>query len=145
VSDAVLDGIDAVAELVSGVAQRVGRSVRSLAQLVRRRAQSCAGKTRRVVGMTDEQQQERAVAGAWARIEAWPRQHAPRSYRTLPPPAPEADIRELEQELDLAVPPGVKAFYRLRNGTGHPADFGWTPEPRRGFLRKDRERRGCCR
>ncbi|MFF3983564.1 SMI1/KNR4 family protein [Streptomyces sp. NPDC001797] len=51
----------------------------------------------------------------------------------LPPPAPEADIREVEQELDLAIPPGLKAFYRIRNGTGHPADFGWTPEPGAGL------------
>ncbi|MEU9224105.1 SMI1/KNR4 family protein [Streptomyces massasporeus] len=83
--------------------------------------------------MTDDQQQEQAVAGAWARIEKWLEQHAPRSYRMLPPPAPEADIREVEQELDLTVPPGLKAFYRLRNGTGHPGDFGWTPEPETGL------------
>lgn len=50
----------------------------------------------------------------------------------LPPHAPEAGIREVEQELDLPVPPGLKAIYRLRNGTGHPHDFGWTPEPETG-------------
>ncbi|MEV6168970.1 SMI1/KNR4 family protein [Streptomyces sp. NPDC051954] len=51
----------------------------------------------------------------------------------LPPPAPEADIHEVEQELDLTVPPGLKVFHRLRNGTGHLADFGWTPEPETGL------------
>lgn len=83
--------------------------------------------------MTDDQQQEQAVAGAWARIEEWLRKNAPRSHRMLPPPAPEADIREVEQELDLTIPPGLRAFYRLRNGTGHPADFGWTSEPEKGL------------
>lgn len=32
--------------------------------------------------------------------------------------------------------PGARyslAFYRLRNGTGHPGDFGWTPEPETGL------------
>ncbi|MEU5113385.1 SMI1/KNR4 family protein [Streptomyces longwoodensis] len=83
--------------------------------------------------MTDDQHHERAVAGAWARIEAWLREHAPRSYRMLPPPAEEADIHEVQQQLDLTVPPGLAAFYRLHNGTGHPADFGWTPEPETGL------------
>ncbi|ALV38880.1 hypothetical protein AS200_31250 [Streptomyces sp. CdTB01] len=73
------------------------------------------------------------MAGAWARIEAWLEQHAPRSYRMFPPPAPEADIREVEQELDLVMPPGLRAFYCLRNGTGHPTDFGWTPESGTGL------------
>ncbi|MFD8232174.1 SMI1/KNR4 family protein [Streptomyces sp. NPDC059696] len=89
--------------------------------------------TRRFADMTDHQLQEQAVAGAWARIEKWLKQHAPRTYRMLPVPAPEADIREVEQELDLTVPPGLKAFYRLRNGTGHPGDFGWTTEPGTGL------------
>ncbi|MFC9683918.1 SMI1/KNR4 family protein [Streptomyces sp. NPDC056948] len=83
--------------------------------------------------MSDDQQQERAVEGAWARIEAWLEQNAPRSYRMLAPPAAEADIRAVEQDLDLTVPAGLRAFYLLHNGTGHPADFGWTPEPETGL------------
>ncbi|MDX3383849.1 SMI1/KNR4 family protein [Streptomyces niveiscabiei] len=51
----------------------------------------------------------------------------------LPPPAPEAEIQAVERELDLVFPPGLRAFYRLRDGTGHPADFGWAPEPGTGL------------
>jgi cell wall assembly regulator SMI1 len=83
--------------------------------------------------MSDDSQQEAAAEGAWVRIEAWLEQNAPRSYRMLPLPASEADIHEVERELDLTVPPGLRAFYRLRNGTGHPADFGWTSEPETGL------------
>ncbi|GGU21143.1 SMI1/KNR4 family protein [Streptomyces coeruleorubidus] len=51
----------------------------------------------------------------------------------LAPPALEAGIQEVEQELDLTIPAGLRAFCRLHNGTGHPADFGWTPEPETGL------------
>ncbi|MEX3103742.1 MULTISPECIES: SMI1/KNR4 family protein [unclassified Streptomyces] len=67
------------------------------------------------------------------RIEAWLERYAPRSWRMLPPPAPEAEIQAVERELDLVFPPGLRAFYRLRDGTGHPADFGWAPEPSAGL------------
>lgn len=83
--------------------------------------------------MSDDQQQERAVEGAWARIEAWLQQNAPRSHRMLAPPAAEADIRAAEQDLDLTIPAGLRASYLLHNGTGHPADFGWTPEAETGL------------
>ncbi|MFF5523229.1 SMI1/KNR4 family protein [Streptomyces coeruleorubidus] len=83
--------------------------------------------------MTDDQQQVRAVEGAWVRIEAWLERNAPRSCRMLPPPVLEADLQGVEQELDLTIPAGLRAFYRLHDGTGHPADFGWTPEPETGL------------
>lgn len=88
---------------------------------------------RRVADMSDDHQQVRVVEGAWVRIEAWLERYAPRSYRMLAPPAAEADIRGVEQDLDLTVPAGLRAFYLLHDGTGHPADFGWTPAPETGL------------
>ncbi|CAM5465215.1 hypothetical protein GCM10010329_32020 [Streptomyces spiroverticillatus] len=76
---------------------------------------------------------------AWARIETWLQQHAPRTFAALPAPATEEELRALEEALDLRLPADVRAFYAVRNGTGPAADFDWPtsvddPDPTGYFL-----------
>ncbi len=79
--------------------------------------------------MIEEQRRIEQALAAWNTIEAWLEEHAPRSYQRLPAPATEEEIQAVEQDLDLAIPADLRAFYRTHNGTG-PADcFNW---PRRG-------------
>ncbi|MEV8535170.1 SMI1/KNR4 family protein [Streptomyces sp. NPDC051211] len=89
--------------------------------------------------MTDDQIRAEQTLVAWARIEAWLREHTPRTFQRLPAPATEDELCSLEQELDLTVPADVRAFYLVRNGTGPASDFDWPtshddPEPTGYFL-----------
>ncbi|MFE0186570.1 SMI1/KNR4 family protein [Streptomyces sp. NPDC058989] len=89
--------------------------------------------------MTDDQIRAEQTLVAWARIETWLEEHAPRTFQRLPAPATEDELRSLEQELDLTVPADVRAFYLVRNGTGPASDFDWptshdAPEPTGYFL-----------
>ncbi|MFB7573422.1 SMI1/KNR4 family protein [Streptomyces sp. NPDC056165] len=92
--------------------------------------------------MTDDQIRAEQTLVAWARIETWLKEHAPRTFQRLPAPATEGELRSLEQDLDLAVPADVRAFYLVRNGTGPASDFDWptsrdAPEPTGYFLPND--------
>ncbi|MBD0424670.1 SMI1/KNR4 family protein [Streptomyces sp. TRM S81-3] len=89
--------------------------------------------------MTGDQKRAEQTLVAWARIETWLKEHAPRTFQGLPAPATEGDVRSLEQELDLTVPADVRAFYLVRNGTGPASDFDWptsrdAPQPTGYFL-----------
>ncbi|WP_445530022.1 SMI1/KNR4 family protein [Streptomyces cyslabdanicus] len=75
---------------------------------------------------------------AWARIEAWLRNNAPRNYAALPPPCTEEEIRAHEARLRTVLPADVRAFYLLRNGTGHEDEFDG-PEPKSMGPRRDAE------
>ncbi|GGP75908.1 SMI1/KNR4 family protein [Streptomyces melanogenes] len=92
--------------------------------------------------MSDDQIRVERTLAAWGRIEAWLKEHAPRSYRGLPAPAGEDEIRAVELELDLVLPADVRAFYQVRNGTGPAVDFDWStgdrplPDPS-GYLLPD--------
>ncbi|MDH6226936.1 SMI1/KNR4 family protein [Streptomyces sp. MJP52] len=93
--------------------------------------------------MTDERIRAGRTRAAWARIETWLEENAPRTHRRLPAPATEGRLRALEQELDLRIPADVRAFYLMRDGTGPASDFAWPvshddPEPT-GYLLPDGE------
>ncbi|GAB2611392.1 hypothetical protein GCM10027168_50300 [Streptomyces capparidis] len=75
--------------------------------------------------MTDEQALIEQTLAAWRRIEAWLERWAPRSHRRLPPPAAEDAVLAVERDLDLVLPADLRAFYRLRDGTGPGVDFEW--------------------
>ncbi len=89
--------------------------------------------------MTSNRMRVEQTLVAWARIETWLKEHAPRTFQRLPAPATEGELRSLEQDLDLTVPADVRAFYLVRNGTGPASDFDWPtsredPEPTGYFL-----------
>jgi hypothetical protein len=89
--------------------------------------------------MTDDRIRAAQALVAWARIETWLKEHAPRTFQRLPAPATEGELRSLEQDLDLTVPVDVRAFYLVHNGTGPASDFDWptsddAPEPTGYFL-----------
>ncbi|MEO3978099.1 SMI1/KNR4 family protein [Streptomyces sp. CAU 1734] len=58
----------------------------------------------------------RQVTGAWLRIEAWLREHAPVSYASLRAGASGEEISGLEGVLGVRIPAGLKALWRLRAG-----------------------------
>lgn len=57
------------------------------------------------------------VARSWRRIESWLGGHAPKSGRTLRPPAPDAKIAHLQTRLGRALPPDLVASLRVHDGT----------------------------
>ncbi|MEU9701647.1 hypothetical protein [Streptomyces sp. NPDC047981] len=60
------------------------------------------------------------TAGAWQQLTAWLHEHAPTSYASILPPAPEAEIAEAEGRLrqycGFGVPPELVALWRLAGG-----------------------------
>ncbi|MEU5896636.1 MULTISPECIES: hypothetical protein [unclassified Streptomyces] len=63
------------------------------------------------------------VQAAWARIEQWLAEHAPRSHRSLLPPAPEGEIdkadAELRRQLGFGLPVELVALWRMCGGVEH--------------------------
>ncbi|MFF5336820.1 SMI1/KNR4 family protein [Streptomyces sp. NPDC013181] len=62
------------------------------------------------------------VQEAWDRIDAWLREHAPRTFATLRPPAEPEEIAAAERELGLAFPAELVASLRRHNGAVGGAD-----------------------
>lgn len=56
------------------------------------------------------------VQEAWDRIDAWLREHAPRTFATLGPPAEPAEIAAAERELGIVFPAELVASLRRHNG-----------------------------
>ncbi|GAA2741912.1 SMI1/KNR4 family protein [Kitasatospora cinereorecta] len=82
--------------------------------------------------MTDDQLRIEQTVAAWGRIEQWLARHAPRSHRRLPAPATEQELLAAEHAFGLRLPPDLRAFYLLHNGTGPADDFEWPtrrPDP----------------
>ncbi|MEV0443949.1 SMI1/KNR4 family protein [Streptomyces spectabilis] len=73
--------------------------------------------------MAEDQILAEQTRAAWARIEAWLKEHAPRNYAALPPPCTEQQIRAHEEALNVTLPTDVRSFYLMRNGTGTEAEF----------------------
>ncbi|MFI0977678.1 SMI1/KNR4 family protein [Streptomyces sp. NPDC021093] len=88
----------------------------------------------------DDQIRAEQTRAAWARIELWLKQHAPRNYAALPPPCTEEQVRAHEQRLDAALPADVRALYLMRNGTGSEDEFDKTPTSL-GPLRSEEDRK----
>ncbi|GGR56377.1 SMI1/KNR4 family protein [Streptomyces roseolus] len=57
------------------------------------------------------------VDAAWDRIDHWLLTHAPRTFATLAPPAPEEDIRAAERELGVVFPADLRASLLRHDGT----------------------------
>ncbi|MCQ4206608.1 hypothetical protein [Streptomyces longispororuber] len=63
------------------------------------------------------------VAAAWRALTAWLSEHAPVSYASLLPPAPESEMANadaaLRQHLGFGLPPEPAALWRLCGGVEH--------------------------
>ena len=57
-----------------------------------------------------------AVAGHWARVEAWLQKKARRIHRSLAPGASDAQIAELERKLGITLPDDVRSSFRIHDG-----------------------------
>ncbi|MFC9397488.1 SMI1/KNR4 family protein [Streptomyces sp. NPDC057027] len=56
------------------------------------------------------------VQDSWTRIDAWLREHAPRTFATLRPPAGDEEIAAAQQELGVTFPPDLVASLLRHNG-----------------------------
>ncbi|MFD7097328.1 SMI1/KNR4 family protein [Streptomyces xanthophaeus] len=56
------------------------------------------------------------VQDSWSRIDAWLREHAPRTFATLGPPAGPEEIAAAEEELGVTFPPDLVASLLRHNG-----------------------------
>lgn len=56
------------------------------------------------------------IKESWTRIDAWLREHAPRTFATLRPPAGDEDIAAAQQELGVTFPPDLVASLHRHNG-----------------------------
>ncbi|WP_406413005.1 SMI1/KNR4 family protein [Streptomyces halstedii] len=56
------------------------------------------------------------VQASWTRIDAWLREHAPRTFATLRPPAGEDEIAAAQEELGVTFPPDLVASLLRHNG-----------------------------
>lgn len=56
------------------------------------------------------------VQDSWNRIDAWLREHAPRTFATLRPPAGEEEIAAAQEELGVTFPPDLVASLLRHNG-----------------------------
>lgn len=56
------------------------------------------------------------VQDSWNRIDAWLREHAPRAFATLQPPAGEEEIAAAQEELGVTFPPDLVASLLRHNG-----------------------------
>lgn len=56
------------------------------------------------------------VPDSWNRIDAWLREHAPRTSATLRPPAGDGEIAAAQQELGVTFPPDLVASLLRHNG-----------------------------
>ncbi|MFJ9767594.1 SMI1/KNR4 family protein [Streptomyces erythrochromogenes] len=62
------------------------------------------------------------VQESWDRIDAWLREHAPRTFATLRPPAGHEEIAAAEEVLGVAFPPDLVASLLRHNGALDGAD-----------------------
>ncbi|MFE7356602.1 SMI1/KNR4 family protein [Streptomyces sp. NPDC057543] len=56
------------------------------------------------------------VQDSWNRIDAWLREHAPRTFATLQPPAGDEEIVAAQEELGVTFPPDLVASLLRHNG-----------------------------
>ncbi|MER5967756.1 SMI1/KNR4 family protein [Streptomyces sp. NPDC002057] len=56
------------------------------------------------------------VQDSWNRIDAWLREHAPRTFATLRPPAENEEIAAAQEELGVVFPPDLVASLLRHNG-----------------------------
>ncbi|WP_435972140.1 SMI1/KNR4 family protein [Streptomyces sp. Qhu_M48] len=56
------------------------------------------------------------VEDAWNRVDAWLREHAPRTFATLQPPAHDEEIVAAQEELGVIFPPDLVASLLRHNG-----------------------------
>lgn len=56
------------------------------------------------------------VQASWTRIDAWLREHAPRTFATLRPPAGHEEIAEAQEALGVTFPPDLVASLSWHNG-----------------------------
>ena len=59
---------------------------------------------------------EDLVQASWTRIDAWLREHAPRTFATLRPPAGVEEIAAAQEELGVTFPPDLVASLLRHNG-----------------------------
>ncbi|MET9555289.1 hypothetical protein [Streptomyces sp. NPDC006645] len=73
--------------------------------------------------MPIQRHEDAALAEAWGALTGWLADHAPTSYASLLPPAPEADItavdEQLRQRLGYGLPAELAALWRLCGGVEH--------------------------
>ncbi|MER6354275.1 SMI1/KNR4 family protein [Streptomyces sp. NPDC001634] len=71
------------------------------------------------------------VVNSWDRMDSWLREHAPRTFASLGPPATEEEIRAAEEELDVTFHPDLVASLLRHNGAqGGEAAFRFTTHDR---------------
>ncbi|MEU3521999.1 SMI1/KNR4 family protein [Streptomyces sp. NPDC006654] len=56
------------------------------------------------------------VDDSWDRIDSWLREHAPRTFASLGPPAADDEIRAAQEELNVTFPPDLVASLRRHDG-----------------------------
>lgn len=56
------------------------------------------------------------VQDSWSRIDAWLREHAPRTFATLRPPAGDEEIAAAQEELGITLPPDLVASLLRHDG-----------------------------
>ncbi|THA70097.1 hypothetical protein E6P78_11850 [Streptomyces sp. A0958] len=62
------------------------------------------------------------VQDSWNRIDAWLREHAPRTLATLQPPAGDEEIVAAQEELGVTFPPDLVASLLRHNGAANGAE-----------------------
>ncbi|MEU9591502.1 SMI1/KNR4 family protein [Streptomyces sp. NPDC048193] len=65
---------------------------------------------------------EDLVQDSWNRIDEWLREHAPRTFATLGPPAEHQEIVAAQEELGLTFPPDLVASLLRHNGAAEGAE-----------------------
>ncbi|EFH88345.1 SMI1/KNR4 family protein [Ktedonobacter racemifer] len=65
------------------------------------------------------------MQGIWKRIEAWLKDNAPEILDTLIEGATDDDLQEIEAEMGMRLPEGVKASWQTYNGTFDAFIDGW--------------------
>ncbi|MEU2424013.1 SMI1/KNR4 family protein [Streptomyces sp. NPDC007851] len=56
------------------------------------------------------------VEDSWDRIDSWLREHTPRTFASLGPPAADDEIRAAQEELNVTFPPDLVASLRRHDG-----------------------------
>ncbi|TWP53251.1 hypothetical protein FKR81_04585 [Lentzea tibetensis] len=69
-----------------------------------------------------------AVTESWARIDAWLREHAPATFAKLAPPADQAEIARVQDEMELKFPQDLVDSLLCHDGMADYSDIYVLPE-----------------
>ncbi|HEX8347861.1 MAG TPA: SMI1/KNR4 family protein, partial [Actinoplanes sp.] len=100
--------------------------------VTRRVSEVCPENQGRVTPARPDRITTRRVNAAWKRIEDWLAAHAPRSRRSLRPPARAGAVDHLQKRMSVSFPPDLVASLRRHDGVtagGFPLPFMHEPLP----------------